>query len=542
VADELEIRHLDGVRAVPGDRPRLVGYAIRTNVLSEDLGGFREVITPEAVRHALEASGDIVALRNHNPDHVLGRLSAKTLRLEADDQGLRFEVDVPEAERGLVESVARGDLTGASFGFYAAVDEWDLRTTPPTRTIRAMKIREISAGAVWPAYPQTHVAALRSLERAQKESTAVPDTITSPATVTVTEPVPPVPPAVSPEARGVEVVGEERILRPGDSFRGFLETRGFIKHPEYAALTPGHFMRAMLTGPRSDLERRALGEASDATGGVTVPDITAAVWVERLRAALVVGRAGASTVPLTSDRTTIARQVNDPVPAWRQENAAVAESDPSFDGIVLTPRSLAVFFKVSRELLQDSINIEAMLTNALTAAMAREVDRVALRGSGTAPEPRGIANTTGVNTHSMGTNGGQLTDYGPLIEAWRLMAEDNAAEPGAFVMAPRTWATIEKLKDTTGQPLQRPPALQGKPFLVTTALPINETHGTATNASRIITGDWSELLIGMRAELRIEVLRELFAGNLQFGFLAHMRLDIALAHPESFAMVTGIIP
>src|SRR5262245_32097306 len=108
--DELEVRHLDGLRADVTDAraPKLVGYAIRVNTLSEDLGGFREVITPEAVRRALDTGVDLVALRNHNSDHVLGRRSAKTLRVEADAQGLRFEVDVPEAERGLVESVARG--------------------------------------------------------------------------------------------------------------------------------------------------------------------------------------------------------------------------------------------------------------------------------------------------------------------------------------------------------------------------------------------------------------------------------------------------
>ena len=170
MADELEVRHLEGLRADTGAAPKLVGHAIRVNVLSENLGGFREVITPEAVQRALGRDPDLVALVNHNTDRVVGRRSAKTLRVAQDGDGLRFEVDPPEHERGLVESVARGDVTGASFSFRTLKDQWDETTTPPTRTMLDFEIRELSVGVPFPAYPQTHVAALRSLERYQQQS------------------------------------------------------------------------------------------------------------------------------------------------------------------------------------------------------------------------------------------------------------------------------------------------------------------------------------------------------------------------------------
>ena len=68
--DELEIRPLEGLNAeTTGASPRLVGYAIRANVLSENLGGFREVIAPEAVQRALEVTSDLVALRKHDTNH-----------------------------------------------------------------------------------------------------------------------------------------------------------------------------------------------------------------------------------------------------------------------------------------------------------------------------------------------------------------------------------------------------------------------------------------------------------------------------------------
>jgi phage head maturation protease len=55
---------------------------------SRDLGGFREVVRPQAVARR----GDVVALFNHDPNAVLGRTPA-TLRLETDARGLAFTLD-----------------------------------------------------------------------------------------------------------------------------------------------------------------------------------------------------------------------------------------------------------------------------------------------------------------------------------------------------------------------------------------------------------------------------------------------------------------
>ena len=38
------------------------------------------------------------------------------------------------------------------------------------------------------------------------------------------------------------------------------------------------------------------------------------------------------------------------------------------------------------------------------------------------------------------------------------------------------------------------------------------------------------------------VLRERYADNYQYGFLVHMRTDVAVEHAESFAQLIGVIP
>jgi len=50
------------------------------------------------------------------------------------------------------------------------------------------------------------------------------------------------------------------------------------------------------------------------------------------------------------------------------------------------------------------------------------------------------------------------------------------------------------------------------------------------------------LVIGVRSQFQLEVLRERYSDNFQFGFLGHVRADVQVWHPESFAMVVGITP
>jgi HK97 family phage major capsid protein len=364
-----------------------------------------------------------------------------------------------------------------------------------------------------------------------------------PVTVVEPDPQPPVPPVVT--TRSADSDAEVRVLGRGDSFRSWVEERAPQAAKEYGNLRLGDVLRALITGPRNELERRALSEGTDSAGGFTVPDILAAQWIDRLRNALVIVQAGAQTVPLTSDVVKIARLLADPAAAWRSENGAVAESDPTFEAVTFTPRSLDVFTKVSRELLEDSINIADMLEAALVRAFAVEVDRVCLFGSGTPPQPRGLRTTTNVNEVSQGTNGAALTSYDPILDLLALLWADNVTMVNTAIMAPRTLATLSKLKtgitnDLT--PLVRPAVLADWRFLQTANVSIAETQGGASTASTLYLGDWSQMMLGFRTTMQVEVARELFRGNYQYGFFGHLRMDMQVTHPESFGRLIGIIP
>ncbi|MCA1786017.1 MAG: HK97 family phage prohead protease [Desulfobacteraceae bacterium] len=128
------------------------GYAARFNTRAK-IGSFTEEIKPGA----FDLGTDILCLLDHNPGAVLGRTKSGTLNLRTDDQGLFFELDLPDtaAGRDVQELAKRGDLGGMSFGFNVPKngEVWE----GSTRTLTKIDLREISIISAWPAYPETSV-------------------------------------------------------------------------------------------------------------------------------------------------------------------------------------------------------------------------------------------------------------------------------------------------------------------------------------------------------------------------------------------------
>jgi HK97 family phage prohead protease len=169
---ELERRAQSDLSA---DGQRIRGYAIIFNTPSEDLGGFKEIITPAAVDRTLAEQLDVRALVNHDTTMVLGRTKAGTLTLQKDARGLRVDILPPDttAGRDILASVKRGDVTGMSFTFKALKDEWRTDVKTPIRAVTDMLIHEVSI-VTFPAYSATDVqVAQRALQTWQQQGQSV---------------------------------------------------------------------------------------------------------------------------------------------------------------------------------------------------------------------------------------------------------------------------------------------------------------------------------------------------------------------------------
>jgi len=146
------------------------GLAVVWNSRSQNLGGFYEVILPEAIDGVVERS-DVLATIDHDRSRVLGRcVNGKgSLQLTREPKGLRYELDAPRTSTGdeLLEMLKRGDITGSSFAFtlQPGGDRWDkLPDGSNLRTITKIdKLWDVAA-VFSPAYVDTSVA-LRGLEQ-----------------------------------------------------------------------------------------------------------------------------------------------------------------------------------------------------------------------------------------------------------------------------------------------------------------------------------------------------------------------------------------
>ena len=337
---------------------------------------------------------------------------------------------------------------------------------------------------------------------------------------------------------GVTWISSEATSPDGFALRAGQPTGCYAKpkdRSEYRTLKLGNFMQAMVTGPKSDAERRALAENSDSSGGYNVPTQTVNELIDALRANLVVQAAGARVLPVGTDSVKIAKVATDPVPTFRTENSAVTESDPSFSAIEFVPRSCAVIVRSSRELLDDALNIGDAMRTMLASTLARTIDQTALEGTGVAPVPKGLRLQTGIGDVALN---GALANYASFVTARKTILQANGGPLTGIIMSPRDEATLTGLVDSTGQPLQAPAAISAVPMFTTSS--IQTDAGSGNDEANIYLGNFANLLIALRSDVRIEILRERYADVHQYAFLAHMRFDIGVSHPASFCKISGV--
>jgi len=311
------------------------------------------------------------------------------------------------------------------------------------------------------------------------------------------------------------------------------------------------WLAATIAGERCQ-DKAALDFARDkkqmttATTGVLIPAEYQSTWIDMIRAASVLNACGMRTVTMDGKTQVHSAVTADPLAAWHSEGGSINAANPTFAARTLTAKTLVTRCQGSVELAQDSPDFGRQLANVMTKSMAAEIDRVGLVGTGTPPEPAGILNTASVgNVGSFGTPG----DYVKLLAAVQTLLEANVPLEVAtanVIMSPRTWAKYEGL--VTGlssdkSQLARPRALANTAFRVTSAVPNDLPQGASPPGaeSAVFLGDFRDLLLGVRAESSVEVLKlTTFATNLLLEFVGYTRVDFLVTRPASFCIGSGV--
>ncbi len=169
-------------RARSAESRTVGGYAALFDRLSQNLGGFVEVVTRSAFNKSRgDGWPDVLARYNHDDNMLLGTSDARTLRLQVDDTGLDYAVDLPASRGDVFELVGRGDVRQSSFAFITFEDDWSMTDQGfPRRSLVSVRLVDV-APVNTPAYLDTTVGkrdnargvALRSL--AQKVDAPIDD-------------------------------------------------------------------------------------------------------------------------------------------------------------------------------------------------------------------------------------------------------------------------------------------------------------------------------------------------------------------------------
>lgn len=338
-----------------------------------------------------------------------------------------------------------------------------------------------------------------------------------------------------------ESVGNAKIFRPDENLAR-------KDQHQRRALEEG--LRAFVTGDgsrlRDDVVLRDHATTPGSAGGYTITDELAATVIDLARSQAVCVRAGARTLPMTSESLVMARIKTDPTPGWTGENQPLPNSEGSFGMIRLTPRKLGTYVKISRELMQDAGNGGSAILNSLTQALALELDRVCLFGSGNAGEPRGLANYPegeGLNILDMGTDGAAISNYAKFTEALgRILSANGPMEGLGLVLNPREYISVEGFEDLQNQPLRPPTSFEKHAKFISTQVPTNRVKGSSTDASVAILGNFAEMVIGVRRQIEL-VASDIpgFASD-QIWIKATLRADVTLLKPAHFCVIDGIVP
>ncbi|MCF0223319.1 MAG: HK97 family phage prohead protease, partial [Fibrobacter sp.] len=126
---------------------------------SEDLGGFVEVINSSCFKKTIKER-NIRALWAHNTQYVLGTTASETLAFDDRDDGLHFDIVVPNTSWAgdVYETISRRDAPGVSFGFEIISDKVTNRgkDQPVLRELLEVRLYEVSVGVAFPAYPDSN--------------------------------------------------------------------------------------------------------------------------------------------------------------------------------------------------------------------------------------------------------------------------------------------------------------------------------------------------------------------------------------------------
>lgn len=273
--------------------------------------------------------------------------------------------------------------------------------------------------------------------------------------------------------------------------------------------------------------KRDLNTSDDS--GIIAQDFRGGDFIDVLRNASSVMQAGATMLTGLKGNVAIPKKTAGSSAGWiSTEGGAASESEPTFGQVTMTPKTLGAFTDITRlMMMQSSPDIEALVRDDLSRAIALAIDLGALQGSGSSGQPTGVKNTSGVNkpTSFAAAN----PTFAEVVALETAVAEDNALLGNLAYILP---ASMYGALKTTAK------AANTAQFVVEPGGTINGYRAIVSNqvtSGDLFFGNFADLLIGMYGGLDILVDPYTSSSSGTVRIRALQTVDVAVRHAVSFA-------
>jgi len=232
---------------------------------------------------------------------------------------------------------------------------------------------------------------------------------------------------------------------------------------------------------------------------------------------------------------------------WAGEGGAVGEYSPTYDNKTFTGNALRRVVKVSKELVADApargsdFSIESIVANRLGQLFAHSIEHALWNGNGT-NKPQGVTSASLTAGDTLGTIGTLTADE--LIDFVYALPQKYRVSPTCAIVAHDSFfKAVRKLKNavTTSGTIPylweesfkagEPARLLGIPVY---ASPYATSFGSTASATLAVIGDFDHFVMAERSGMEVQVLRELYAGNGQIGYMGEMRMDAKICRTDAF--------
>ena len=234
--------------------------------------------------------------------------------------------------------------------------------------------------------------------------------------------------------------------------------------------------------------------------------------------------------------------------AWKTEVASVTGTNPTLDQVSLSPKRLPNLIEASKTLLSNSQVSDGWLLEQIMKSIVSQLEYASIQGSGVAPIPTGIINTSGIGDYAIGAQGGAPT-YAAILDLLSDIGQANANYENIGIltnpiMMAKLMGTQTFPSSSNGQAVTQfgpngiaDATTAGFKSAFTTNVPSTLTKGTNTDCSAIIAGDFSELIVGQWGGLEMYVDPITKMEQSITRVYVESFWDIALKHPGSFAAI-----